>query len=485
MQRRHLVLLSIICVFHFVSLIAPAQERGREFVVINPDPVQAPPNGSPYLYARWTPAVIYADGVTSARLEVWTTGGVKSIHIGSAGQNFGELNDSGVDGDRKAGDDIWTYGAYTRIYSNFMFQDHSLRGTDVTLERNDGGTEEHSMPSLGLVRELNEKVTKIKKNVYATKWAVFLIDKRGKLLGGNLPVCDVRCGKGNEAVFQEFFKSYPDKFDFLTVFPACTIFRPADLAENVPYCVPVQNKVRNIGVEIFNDTKDFGSSGKLQAIIYHSFGYGAILDHEIAHNWGVRIGEAQGFSGATCKYGQAYGWHYGPYSDVCDQMAAFPQLKVEDNGDGTYKVTKHDTGASKPISDQHYAPLTLYQMGLVPPSDVPPIMFLTDPDYPNYNKIPASKFDKYTIQSILAANGGERQPAYPKTQKRFRMGFIIVTDRKPTQAEYDFFSAIARYFASKEEGDNYLVPFYTAAEGKGKLVTKLPKAKAGKQRRKP
>lgn len=459
------------------SVALHSQEKEYEFAVINPHPVPAPPSDSPYRYARWTPAVIYADGKTSARLEVWTSGGVKSMYLSSANTNIGDLNDDGVDGDRKAGDNIWTLDGYTRSWAGYMFSDHGVRGNDIVLERSNGKTEQHSLPSLGVVKQLNEKATKVRKNVYATKWVVFLIDKRGKLLGGKLPVCDVKCGKGNEKVFQTFYKAYPDKFDFLTVFPACTIYRPSDLAENVPYCVPVQNKVKNIGVPIFNDTKKFGSKRKLQAIIYHSFGYGAILDHEIGHNWGIRIGEAQGFSGATSKYGNAYGWHYSPYSNQCGQMAAFPHLIVEDNGDGTYKVTKFDTGVGKELSDQLYTPLTLYQMGLIPPEEVPPFMILRDQNVSNWNKIPAGKFDTYTIESIMTANGGKRQPAYPKTQKRFKMGFIVVTDHKPTQAECDFYSAIARYFASKGQGAHYLLPFYTATGGRAKLVTKLPKAK--------
>jgi hypothetical protein len=116
-------------------------------------------------------------------------------------------------------------------------------------------------------------------------------------------------------------------------------------------------------------------------------------------------------------------------------------------------------------------------MGLIPPSEVPPVMFLREPNYPDYDRIPAGKFDTYTIGEIMAANGGERQPAYPKTQKKFRMALIIVTDHKPTKAEGDYFSAVAKYFASKDEGRAYLTPFYTATGGRAKIRTRLPKAK--------
>ena len=444
-----------------------------DFAIVNPGPQPAPPDGSAYLYARWTPAVIYADGKTSTKLEVWTTAGVKEAWLGDEETKSHELNDRGINGDKKAGDNIWTLGKFTRSWANLQFPNHSQRGEDVVLKLKDGSLVIQTLPSLGLVRKLNIKAVKAKRNFWATRYTAFIIDKKGVLLGGKFPVCDVKCGKGNEKAFQKFYEVFPDRFHYLTVFPTCTIYRPADLLENVPYCVPVKNTVSNIGVDRFDKTADFGSKGKLQAIIYHSFGTGAILDHEVGHNFGIKIGDALGFSGASSKYGDAYGWHYSPYSNVVGQMAAHPQLQLEDNGDGTYKAT---VIPDQP-SNRKFSKLTLYLMGLAAPDEVPPAMFLTDPDYPNYNRIPASKFDTYTIDDIIASNNGERQPAYPKAQKRFKMGLIVVTDRKPTQAEYDFYAAIAKYFSSKDEGTAYLTPFYTTVEGRAKMVIKLPKVK--------
>jgi len=421
------------------------------------------------LYTRWIPSVIYADGKTKTRLEAWTDPGakIKSIKLRTGSSNIGELNDDGVNGDRIAGDGIWTYGGFTSSYAAYWFGTHNPSGFSLDVEsknRTDGITQ-YQTASLGKVRKLNMKAVKVKRNVWATKWALFLIDKKGKLLDGKIPLCDIHCGKGNELVFRKFFEVFKDRFHFLAVMPVTNVYNPTNFSENVPYFVQAKNNIQNIGMQIYNNTANFGSKGKLEGVIYHSFGYGAILDHEVGHNWGIYIGDTLGFSSGS---------HYAAYCNLGGQMGMHPQLKLEDNGDGTYKATK----VWDQPTERFYSPLTLYLMGLIPPSEVPPVMALKNPNYPNYNKIPAGQFDVFTIQEIMASNGGERQPAYPNTTRKFRMGFIVVTDRKPTQAQFDYFSAVARYFGSKKKGEHYLMTFYDATGGRAVLNTRLPAVKS-------
>lgn len=437
---------------------------------------QQPPEArsTTFKYARWTPGVIYVDGNSKTNLEVWTKGDIESMELVSGSLRFGLLNDDGLDADKKAGDNIWTYKGFTREYTTYWFPGYSSYGTSVIITRTDGTKEEVSMPSIGFAEKKNYQAVKVKTNFYATKYAAFIVDKKGRMLGGKMPLSDVTCGKGNELVFKTFYQGFGDLFDFLAVMPAVAIYHPDDYRENVPYCVPVQNKVQNIGVPIFNKTAQFGSRGKLKAVIYHSFGSGAIFDHEWGHNWGVRIGDALHFSGENNIYhGGDTGWHYTSYANQVGQMGSLPQLKLEKNDDGTYKATKVFDEAEKHL----YTPLTLYQMGLVPASKVPPVKILRNHLYPDFEGIPENEFDTYTIQQIMAANGGERIPAYPNTQKKFRMALIVVSDRKFTQAEYDYFSSMAKYLGSKENGNQYVTPFYATTGGRAKLNTRLPKVK--------
>lgn len=427
------------------------------------------------VYHRWSPVAIYPDGETSATLEVKVEGNVESIRLASGNTQYGELNDDGTNGDRKANDGIWTIAGVTHNSYREWIPGASLRGFDVWVKPKGGEEARTGIGGLAISLKHKQKVTKVAKDVYRTKWGAFLIDEKGEFFDGKMPICNVRCGKGNEKVFQKFFEYFPDKYDFLVVMPFMPVFRPGEeYVENVPYFVPVRNKIRNIGIEVFDNGADFGSKKKLKGVIYHSFGYGAILDHEIGHAWGMRLGEAQGlgFSGNNAPYHYTSGWHFSPYTNQVGQLGMFPQLEVKKNGDGTYKVTK----MSDRETEATYSPLELYCMGLIPPEDVPPVMVLKNADYPNYNRVPKSEFAIFTIEQIMAANGGERIPAYPNTPKRFRVGFIFVADREFTQAEYDYFSQIPQYFQAKnDEGMHYLTPFHYATGGRAKILTKMKK----------
>ena len=72
------------------------------------------------------------------------------------------------------------------------------------------------------------------------------------------------------------------------------VFRPGDLAENVPYQVQVSNAVQRIGLPIMDNTHLFGSGGRLKSTVYLSFGSIQVFDHEIAHTWGAGIGASLG-----------------------------------------------------------------------------------------------------------------------------------------------------------------------------------------------
>ena len=155
-------------------------------------PVKTTSTQREILYTRWIPSVIYADGKTKTRLEAWTDPGakIKSIKLRTGSSNIGELNDDGMNGDRIAGDGIWTYGGFTSSYAAYWFGTHNPSGFSLDVEsknRTDGITQ-YQTASLGKVRKLHMKAVKVKRNVWATKWALFLIDKNGKLLDGQIPL---------------------------------------------------------------------------------------------------------------------------------------------------------------------------------------------------------------------------------------------------------------------------------------------------------
>lgn len=419
-----------------------------------------------YRYARYTPSAIYGDGRSSTRIEVWVSEKVAGVWI--SWNEDRAFNDSGRDGDRIANDNVWTMGAYSigpLGSDDYSFPNHDASSVYVDVKQLDGTIDRTVLlPSYGLVKEKKYSLRKVSSTVYTTPWVAFFVDKKQELFqGGKFPTTRI----DYDELLTRFYQVFPDVFDVLIVMPAGPIFDPDTLSEASPaYVRRTGNTVRNIGMDVFNDAGQYGSK-KLNGLIYHSFGVGAILDHEMGHTWGVFVGDDLGFT----KEG-----HYQAWTDTACQMSSFPRIHTTDNGDGTYKVEKFPTERKLDPGDP-YSPLTLYLMGLAPLEDVPPVMTLLDHKYPDLSRVPKDKFSVITPEQITSAVGGERQPAYPNAKKVFRVGFIVLSDHAPSAAEADFFSGVMEYFCSKEPGVLYTMPFYTATGGAGSLSGKMPSPK--------
>jgi hypothetical protein len=183
----------------------------------------------------------------------------------------------------------------------------------------------------------------------------------------------VRCGTTAFGVFEKLYSVFPDAFDFVAIMPAAQIFDPSrGYAENVPYEVNVRNADQNIGLGTVDRGAEFHSPARLKSMIYHSFGYGAILDHEVGHRWVLGFGRSLGLSD---------GVHWDANTDIGGQMASFVFLpggrtgRLTDNADGTWRVERD------PANREPYSKLDLYLMGLLPPAAVPPLHKLTNPDF--------------------------------------------------------------------------------------------------------
>ena len=79
--------------------------------------------------------------------------------------------------------------------------------------------------------------------------------------------------------------------------PGMEIFRPENLAENVPYNVLVSNQVQNIGVDIFDGLQQVRLFWYVEECNLMSFGSIGAFDDEIAHTWGPAIGQSLGMFG--------------------------------------------------------------------------------------------------------------------------------------------------------------------------------------------
>ena len=423
-----------------------------------------------YLYMRINPSAVYSDNPVLT-VEVYTSGkNIKNVWAYWREKTF-ILKDDGVAPDKIAGDGVYT-GIVDLTGEKFSFSYfwNSVSANmilGVKIELTNGEIKEYEGARFSVVKAgVKFPVVKLGDGLYATQYAFFIVDEKGEIFP-DFPLDDIYCGKIYPEAYKKLYSVFPDVFDFITLMPAGTLYRKSDYRENVPYFVRVKNDVKNIGLPIFNDAAKYGSAGRLRGVIYHSYGYGSILDHEIGHAWGINIGQSLGLVTS--------GQHWIANSDIYCQMTEFylykgNYYKFIDNGDGTFKAVRNID-----IKNLQYAPLTLYVMGLLPPEEVPPIHVLEgELDFTDLNRVKPEKIREVTIWDIIKAEGGERDPPYDTSQKNFTMAFIIVKPEKFTPAEYAFFSLVSKFYGSREKGEHYLTPFYTATGGRGTMNTTLP-----------
>ena len=433
-------------------------------------------SASAYRYYRFTPAVIFADGVDSTTLEVFTAGAdIASVEV-NWNNTYRRMYDDGTHGDGVARDGVYTLNGLARAFPpghrlNFEGK-HTIWGCRVKIVKTGGSEETASDPTVGFVLpDARFPTIDLGGGLSATRSAFFIVDSGGQIFP-NMPLVPLYCGKPFPAAFQKLYSVFPDAFDFGIVMPNHKLFDPETYRENVPYYVAVKNDVQHIGMAIFNETAGFFSRGRLRGMIYHSWGYGAILDHEIGHAWGVLAGYGLGMVYETPRPTRA--GHWAGWVDVDGQMSWPAEAggsllgTLASNGDGTWRVHP-DIEGTRP-----YTPLELYVMGLIPPSQVPPVHLLVNPNYSNPQRITAQRVVTITIDQIMAAEGGPRVPAYPAAQKDFTAAFIVVSDRAFTAAERAFHTLDAEFFASDRPGTWYMTPFKAGTGGRGSLSVRLP-----------
>ena len=483
-MKRHLSLF-IICIFLVLMAL---------FTYANASNFSDFADGSFPQKNAWTqaiPSVVWAGdpaSLTTLNVNIVKRSDVKRVWLTSLGsdepEGRRELFDDGTHGDQKAGDRVFTL-AEVLLPSNLANLDLNSGACEwwgfLRVETKDGKLLGNNFGMIiGMVDPKYKDAFPVKefgKGLYATPYAFFIQDSKREVIS-NYPVSNVTCGTGNYNAYKKLYSIYPDAFDFASLMPGMQIFRPKDMAESVPYCIMVSNKVKNIGLPLMDNTKRFGSSGRLASVQYSSFGCVDIADHEIGHTWGMALGKKLGL---LKEKGDVSLGHWNSLSDVSGQMGAFffAGDKIGQfayNGDGIWRLIPNTT--VKP-----YSPLELYVMGLIPSSEIPDVHLLEDPDLSDPERITAESQKTFTAEEIVKSAGGERIPSAGESRKDFRLAFIVTQDLPYNDAAFAYFSLLSMKLADKgpPSGHSMLAPFHWATGGRatldtflGNLETKVP-----------
>jgi uncharacterized repeat protein (TIGR01451 family) len=250
-------------------------------------------------------------------------------------------------------------------------------------------------------------------------------------------------------IAKEFYRTHPDHYDFIVVFSNFEFATKDALA----FHIGVQNKIKGLGKEIYDNSALFGSAGKLQGYIdmaalsrYVTNPYDARFDdvlrtfsHEFLHQW-ASSSHLLAADGSLSD--ELLGKDGAHWSFLLDSGASVEYgNQWQDNGDGSFTSV---------AGRQFYSPLDLYLMGLYRKQEVP-AFFLIRNDGIDKTRLPENGVTisgtrrEVGIDDVIAADG-PRVPDADKAQKEFRLGFVLLSraGAEPTDAQLAAVAAIRK-----------------------------------------
>jgi len=234
-------------------------------------------------------------------------------------------------------------------------------------------------------------------------------------------------------ILRKFYSTHNDWYDFITIYANF----PIPGMDRFAWHIDVSQQVNGIGKPIMNMASIVGSKGRLKGIqLMNSIskypsdpeapallGRDAyeLLAHHTSHQWSAFLKFRQ-FGGPVLD-DLSYPGLRGHFINCMEANKDFLNGHTfRDNGDGTYT----DLGAC-----DTFGLLTLYSMGMIAKSEVPPFLLINRTDGGctmccfNIGTITGTP-RTITIDDIISAEG-PRIPDYSKSQKYYNMAFILVT----------------------------------------------------------
>ena len=271
------------------------------------------------------------------------------------------------------------------------------------------------------------------------------------------------------SLFKDIYKKFTDKYDFIFL-----ILNENEKPSNINYfgkLIGVSNNIEGIGKSIYDNSADYGSSGKLKSVM-HLPGLNFLKNgpslHEIAHNWANSALETHNVDGTgngltSFPYWGHWGFTGGSYRG---QLGGFDQSSLIENGGNSYTVDPFGPFANGG-NGVPYNEFELYLMGMLPLSSVSNFDMFTDitsfsPSSSNYT-FSASKtsYSPSSLEDLL----GKRNPGYENSQKEFKLLIVVLTDESLSEDEWNIVDNTAEWFSKKEDDGTYLYNFWEATGG--------------------
>jgi cysteine-rich repeat protein len=398
------------------------------------------------------PGVVPADGVATFRLEVDVNGPVAGVQLVGVSRCLDPttadtlpLRDDGRDGDRIAGDAIFTSPAfrYTCAAPDHLRSDPSSpTGVDfldvgtVQVQELDGSVSAFlEPPAVGLLAPdvppartltlspdvvVTPHLINVRSDTHATQRFLRFADD------------------ALVALTTRIYAVLPDAYDFLIFFSTDKVERlPAVFNRNF-----VAGSHRSVHVSFtgtgqpaVDDRALYGSKSRLQGVnALDAYGRGIVANvvtHELSHQWVAYLDPALGLSD---------GIHYGPLADTASLVGGFRWIDVGENT-SILDCTEGRSGA------HHAPPLDRYMMGLIDAGSVGPLHVAAGPTLDCGEPIGAVA-RTVTIADIQAS-AGPRVPGPAGAQRDFTLAFVAESrGRLLDPNEMTFYEILAAHYTA-------------------------------------
>lgn len=407
------------------------------------------------------PNAIRMDGNDSFHVEVDVDGAVRSvtlapfsIYLTPPNPGMVVLRDDGLDGDRVAGDFIYTSGAFRYNTSRTMPSDfyrndpsspagvHIEDVGDVTIEELDGALSTFLVrPAVGLVRAdlpLAPSVS-VTPNIVTTEHLIN-INTDAQATQRTMRDSLISLPRVTKPIYEQFGDTI-DFFMFLSTNKVEQLPRTNSANFHAGMHLDARSASAGTGHDPFDNTAYYGSGGRLQGLnildAYQRGIWGANATHELVHQWSAFISPSMGVT--------VSGGHYDNHSSAGSLVGGFQWTP---NGDGSYTIN-FDEGRN---GATHASEIDLYMMGLLDASEVDPILAYSGAfKQPGNPVVQASEITKrVTVDDIIARYGA----VPPAAQRDFTLAFVAEShNRLLTPVELTFYEAFAAHYTKPVAAD--------------------------------
>ncbi len=267
-------------------------------------------------------------------------------------------------------------------------------------------------------------------------------------------------GEGDlKMISEKVYQYMNDDFDFMIIL-SIEETQPSGLFFG--RSTSTRNNVDGLGGNLFDATANYGSEGRLNAIIYmprvEYVRNGPFL-HEIAHTWGNK-----GFIPSTV------GGHWG-YANTAGQLGGFDELI--DLGNNTYKGRLNDRDGFGTFANGGnslpYGNLELYLMGLIGADELETVQVAVNPaSGASAGEFTADRIDSYTSEALISQHGA-RVPSVDNSQKDFSALVVIISKTPISEEKTAQINSNLENFARQDAPDaswGNLHNFWMATQGK-------------------